>query len=492
MAVSGLNPLQHYLRHGQREGRLASPVGVDPPPSPVPRLAPESNETSRVEAIVTPPPGELDQLVRRLPRGAVVVVASDEGLTTPAGSRVDNGPQRPGRTAGKPGSGPDLIVQLEAVRWQGADYFALPRTKHWWMNHFPELASHLDRRYRPVDQDGGTGEMWNLRHPSRWIEMEELVARIAAVSDTLPSVLVWHSDRDLETILPGCQVFRPVSEAPPLPYLDGTIDIVALGDLSDEALREARRIAAAAVVDVSSDPASVVWQAASAAALPPAVSIGLLVGPGGPPNDRWLTLFAQDLPGSLEAEVLIVGPDPSLPGIGSSLPLRDVRTVVVPAGATELDVLDCAVESARNEELVVVDTRAYPVPESIASLLRVLHSSDDVAAVSAVLVDADGRTVESVRTPADPAPKDVDAAARTLTRQIPYGSLALAALRKQAYVAGRTAMSAAAREPTAAALGEQLRLLGSRWFSIPDAIAIVSGSILTNGESISPGAPTSA
>ena len=465
VADAGNNPLLHYLRHGQREGRLALPLAGDPP---------AVLEIEHLQAPPLPPaaaaaPRELDDSIRHLPDKAGIVIAGDDGLTMMAGA-ANGGQRRTRPPTGTPVSARSAIVQLEAARWQSADYFVLSRTAWWWMDHFPELASHLDGWYLPVPQDSSS-RIWDLRQPGPWVGLDELVGRVAAGSDAPPSVLVWRSDRDLEKVLPDCRVFRPGSDASPLPYLDGTIDIVALGDPTEDALREARRVASAGVVDVSSDAPSVVWQAATAAVARSAVSIGLLVSRRQAPSERWLRLFAQDLPRSIEAEILLVGPEQAAADHSRSAPF-DYTAVPVRGDLSEFELIDSAVRAARNEAVVLLDTGANPVPGSIAALLRVLEMNANVALVSAAQADSAGRCVESEQRQARTA-EDIGAPARNITQQVDHGDLTLAALRKEPYLAARGAMSAGG-PATSVALGEQLRQLNKRWISTTDAIAIVA------------------
>lgn len=92
-----------------------------------------------------------------VPPGATVAVVSkgDDTLVELDGLV---GWHFPGDAAGgyagyHPASGAAAVEQLEAARARGARYLLLPRTAYWWLDHYPELAAHLDRRCRRVHRD---------------------------------------------------------------------------------------------------------------------------------------------------------------------------------------------------------------------------------------------------------------------------------------------------------------------------------------------------
>lgn len=69
-----------------------------------------------------------------------------------------------GRYAGHhPGDGAEAIAQLEKLRGEGADYFLLPSTYFWWLDHYDGLAQHLGSRYRLVADCPDTCLIYDLR-----------------------------------------------------------------------------------------------------------------------------------------------------------------------------------------------------------------------------------------------------------------------------------------------------------------------------------------
>jgi glycosyltransferase involved in cell wall biosynthesis len=90
--------------------------------------------------------------------GSVVLVAShgDDDLLALEGRIGVHFPQdRDGGWAGyHPVDSESAIRHLEALREQGAGYFALPSGQFWWLHFYGKLARHLEERYRRVHSDG--------------------------------------------------------------------------------------------------------------------------------------------------------------------------------------------------------------------------------------------------------------------------------------------------------------------------------------------------
>jgi glycosyltransferase involved in cell wall biosynthesis len=96
--------------------------------------------------------GLRETVEREVPRGAWVLVASkgDDALTTFDGRLGWHFPQEPGGAyAGHyPATSVEAISHLEAQRERGAEFLVFPATALWWLDHYPELARHLQDRYR--------------------------------------------------------------------------------------------------------------------------------------------------------------------------------------------------------------------------------------------------------------------------------------------------------------------------------------------------------
>ena len=62
-----------------------------------------------------------------------------------------------------PADAAEAVAHLEELREQGADYFLLPSTYFWWLDHYDGLAQHLRSRYRLVADTPDTCLIYDLR-----------------------------------------------------------------------------------------------------------------------------------------------------------------------------------------------------------------------------------------------------------------------------------------------------------------------------------------
>jgi hypothetical protein len=87
-----------------------------------------------------------------LPRDAVVVVVNkgDEELLELGARIAGHFPQAgDGRYSGyHPESSDAAILQLEELRFRGAEYLLFPCTAFWWIDHYVEFKQYLDKHYR--------------------------------------------------------------------------------------------------------------------------------------------------------------------------------------------------------------------------------------------------------------------------------------------------------------------------------------------------------
>ena len=86
-----------------------------------------------------------------LPADATVLVISrgDDELLRLHGRKGGHFPQQEdGVYAGfYPAESASAIAHLEQLRAQGAEYLVIPRTALWWLDYYPEFATHLQQRY---------------------------------------------------------------------------------------------------------------------------------------------------------------------------------------------------------------------------------------------------------------------------------------------------------------------------------------------------------
>jgi hypothetical protein len=120
--------------------------------------------------------GRVEHIVREAtPAGAVVAVVSKgdprllelddrTGVHFPADSE--------GRYAGfYPRTSEEAIAQLEAARRSGAEFFCVPATAFWWLEHYVELAAWLGVHCREAARDQTACVVYDLlRSPARRAE----------------------------------------------------------------------------------------------------------------------------------------------------------------------------------------------------------------------------------------------------------------------------------------------------------------------------------
>ena len=341
---------------------------------------------------------------RLLPRDATVIVVSKghDELLRLYRRRAWHFPQdRAGEYSGfYPSNGQSVIAQLEAARSRGGDYFILPATAFWWLEKYPEFARHLDRRYRLIERNEEACAIYALHEPGPWSTFHEMIADCRSRLGREPTILDWATGRELAAKLPECGVFSPADKGAALPYLDGTIDIVGLRGKSAAALKEARRLASAAVVRFADDEAApeIVWRAASESSLP-TVSIVMPCHDGVALTDACLRSLTETLPGDFRGEIIVVD-DASADGTQACLSgwvKRDARVKVI-RNAKNLGFLGTAqrgADAATGEILVFLNNDLVLLPGWLPPLLRTLRDFPDAGGVGGKLIFPDGTLQEA-------------------------------------------------------------------------------------------------
>jgi hypothetical protein len=63
---------------------------------------------------------------------------------------------------GYPKSDPEVIAHLELLRRRGVTHLVFLQSTLWWLDHYPDFAEHLRRRYRVLHTDADC-VVWQLR-----------------------------------------------------------------------------------------------------------------------------------------------------------------------------------------------------------------------------------------------------------------------------------------------------------------------------------------
>jgi hypothetical protein len=316
------------------------------------------------------------QAIRRLvhtkvPAGRSVAVVSSgvDALLHHAGLRAEHLSQdRNGNYVGShPSCGLVAVAQVEAARWRGADILLIPRSELWWFEHYPELAKHLDQRYARIADDETAGILWDLQAPGPLREVYELLGRLSGGLDHRPALLDWHTGRDLASSFDEYKVFSPLGEAATLPYLDNTIDVVAIAE--SDRIAEARRVASSFVVRTTPEP-EVVWRGADSSDEWGDVSIVVVSSGGAPPASQYVDRLRDSLPGDFAGEILVEGPPK-----GEALAARLRRLA----------------DTASGDTIVALDGATWPTPGWLRPLVSSLKHRGDISFVTGMVVAPDGR-----------------------------------------------------------------------------------------------------
>jgi hypothetical protein len=334
--------------------------------------------------------------------GRLVVVSSgDDALLRYAGytaehlSRDHSGAW----TGSHPGCGRTAVVQLEAARWRGADVLLVPDFQGWWFDHYPEFALHLARRYARITGEPEVGELWDLRKPAPAREIHDLLARVSARLVRQPVVLDWHTGFDLTAALDDYKVITPIGELPELPYLDGSIDVVAIGEAREDQVAEARRVASAAVLSIeTADPPTfeIIWQSDLSVGSTKIVSIVVASGTGGPSTSGYVHSLLDTLPASFTGEILVdldcdemaqqLGPD-------TARRRRRIKTFQCPEGEPYHARIRRGAEASSGDLLVALDGATWPLPGWLPSLEETM-GDPRIGLATGMFARTDGRLVD--------------------------------------------------------------------------------------------------
>src|SRR5262249_20883971 len=143
------------------------------------------------------------------------------------------------------------VAHLEVLRSRGVEYLLFPDTARWWLEKYPEFAAHLTGRYRVFADEEKVGVLYALTLPASSAdpenEVDRLFSRFRVAHGRDPVVLDWNTGKMLTDRFPGLPVFQPPSASGILPYIDHSVDVVAVASEAPNVLAEAQRVAEVAV-----------------------------------------------------------------------------------------------------------------------------------------------------------------------------------------------------------------------------------------------------
>lgn len=398
--------LQARLQALEAEVPGADPAAVASPGDDV--LTAEEREYRRIVRRIQEVTADL------IPAKATIIVlgkAERELLDLPRRT-VWRYPQTPdGEYAGYyPACSTSAIVHLEAIRSRGAGYLLIPEISRWWLDHYVDFANHVRSRYPCLLDEAGAGLYFSLRPKpageDAWQVLDDVLERVRNHGVEEPAILDWNTGLNLAMRLPEQPVFSPPSGDPVLPYLDGSIDIVAVSQGNREAAREAGRVAASAVVTFSKPSArhdtpavKVQWKSALERSDLPTTSIVIPCFNGMAHTDACLSALGETLPADASVEILVVD-DASNAETARRLKAwtRREKRLRVLRNASNLGFLrsvNRGAEAATGEILVFLNNDTIPIAGWLAPLLRVFNERPDAGAVGGRLVYPSGRLQEA-------------------------------------------------------------------------------------------------
>jgi GT2 family glycosyltransferase len=301
------------------------------------------------------------------------------------------------------------IAHLETLRARGATYIVFPSTAFWWFDHYTGFKAHLEDRYVRVvrEEDDDVCRIFELRlrsgGPTWKGEFRELLNEYSLTFGSQPSVLDWNTGLELASAFPEHTVFSPGAQNG-LPYLDSTIDIVAMRQSKARAaaLEEAHRIASAAILILSGDSTNGLqvdarWKIERSEL--PSASIVVPCFDGIEHTRACLTSLRETVPRDFHGEIVVVD-DASTDGTAQlldELAQLDERIIVVRNSRNRgfLESANRGAEAASADVLVFLNNDTVLLPGWLEPLLRVFVEHDDAGAVGGRLLYPDGRLQEA-------------------------------------------------------------------------------------------------
>jgi GT2 family glycosyltransferase len=353
-----------------------------------------------------------------VPEDATVIVLgkAERELLDLQGRNVWRFPQSPdGEYAGYyPACSTAAIVHLEAIRSKGAGFLLIPEISRWWLEHYVDFAQHVRRRYPCLLDETGVGLYFSLRPKKAraqdtdpWKTVDDVLERVRNRGIAEPAILDWNTGLDLVTKLPQQAVFSPPPNEATLPYLDNSIDIVAVPSGDAEAVREAERVAQSAVLmfaDLESSgrtgpSVKVRWHAVLERTAPPTVSIVIPCFNGIAHTDACLTALGETLPDDFAGEIVVVDDGSSAAAVARLKAWTKIEPRLrVLRNRTNIGFLrsvNRGAEAATGDILVFLNNDTIPIAGWLPPLLRTFREHANAGAVGGRLVYPSGRLQEA-------------------------------------------------------------------------------------------------
>lgn len=431
----------------------------------------------------------LRRALQALPRGSRVAVAGPWDSGAPAVAGRMTAPlsrQRDGSYLGvEPRCGRSAIVQLEAARARAFDYLLLPAAQSWWLDRFPELRSHLDRRYSRAHTDGAAGVIWSLWQPSPWRSVEDVLTLLTLGLGRDPVILDWNSESHIAAVLPDYSVFTPPGRARTLPYLESSVDVVVMGRDDRASVAEAHRIARHAVIQVRGRAESMLFSISSrngeSLKVADTLSIIVVSGPDQPADNWYVRWLADSMPESVKPELIVAGADASFAMTPDVAAHFGAAVIPTRAGDPWQQVVHAA-DAASSDWVALLSSDTWPLTGWVRAMLGGLAKGPGSGAATGLVLEPDGRILLAGGDvgPGNKVDRqgagsyDVCAPRHAHARVVDFGSVDFTLARRDLLLAALRASDHAGRVEPDIRLGRQLRKAGASIRYEPEAMAVRS------------------
>lgn len=292
----------------------------------------------------------------RVPADADVLVISEReplliDLHGRAARHFPVGP-RPDMPGPNPSDGAAAAAHLAARHALGATHLLVPPTAGWWFAAYPQLAEVLPPPMVHLPEGASIYRLDPGHRPAAFPSAAAALAEAARRSGLEPAVLDWTTG--------GLDVpvaIRWVAAEPTLPYLDASIDVVAVDAAVPEAQRaEAGRVARLGVMTISAESSRMEW---TAAATHPAADL-VVMAPSTPlPQPAaFISALTASLPDGHQGTITVV----TSPATAPSWYRTSSDSVAVVADGDPVGALGRIASATGTARLAVVDATAVPLP----------------------------------------------------------------------------------------------------------------------------------
>lgn len=392
---------------------------------------------------------EVHELVRtHVPEDAALLVASggDERLLWFDARRAVDFPDGvEERATTYPPPGAVAVAQLEVQRAWGADFLLIPASELWLLDEYPAFERHLRQRYEAVIDDEAVAVLFALRRRSAdggtvWDSFRHTVDECEAQLGHPPAILDWRTGLDIGNQFPDLPVFSPLEDVRYLPYLDHTIDIVAIPYSAGEAeLTEATRVARVAVVKfpgssvdaMETGRVHVEWNGfMRAPRARPAVVVPCV---GSPEQVEFFLASLRDTLQDEPADVLLAT-EGNVP-VAARWAGEDDRTQLLEStpGASLATLCNNAASATSAEIVIFVLPVGCLLPDWLSPLVRTFRDHPKAGAVGGRLLSFRGDVLHAGGHVLDEPAADGETALRACVRPIDYVSPALVATTREIF-----------------------------------------------------------